>query len=138
MATIIFLINGKLVLLRPRRAVHEEVKYDLQVLADRIEFYWTHLSGIGTLENSLWGWDGKQIRIWLDALTIEKIKLDETKDVYESVTESVAIPIDFYPLGEFTILIFSSNRIHLTGSIGCCSCSYGQRYRRWSGSGNFA
>lgn len=98
-ATIIFLINGKLVLLRPRRAAHEEVKYDMQILADRIEFYWTHLSGIGTLENSLWGWDGMQIRIWLDALTIEKVKVDAKRDAYEAVAESVAIALDFYPLG---------------------------------------
>ncbi|KAM0751704.1 RIC1-domain-containing protein, partial [Meredithblackwellia eburnea MCA 4105] len=97
-ATIIFLINGKLVLLRPRRSAHEEVKYDLQILADRIEFYWTHLSGIGTLENSLWGWDGTQIRVWLDALTIERVKVDEKRDAYESVTESVGIHVDFYPL----------------------------------------
>ncbi|KAK4051297.1 WD40 repeat protein [Microbotryomycetes sp. JL221] len=97
-ATIIFLIDGKLVLLRPRRAAHEEVKYDMQILADRIEFYWTHLSGIGTLENSLWGFDGKQIRIWLDALTIEKVKVDAKRDSYETVMESVAIPLDFYPL----------------------------------------
>lgn len=103
-ATIIFLINGNLVLLRPRKAVHEEVKYDMQVLADRIEFYWTHLSGIGTLENSLWGYDGARIRIWLDALTIEKVRLDEKRDVYESVNESVAIPVDFYPLGALVFL----------------------------------
>lgn len=97
-ATIIFLIAGQLVLLRPRRAAHEEVKYDLQILADRIEFYWTHLSGIGTLENSLWGFDGQKIRIWLNALTIEKVKLDEKRDKYEEVEESVAIGLDFYPL----------------------------------------
>jgi len=97
-ATIIFLISGTLVLLRPRRAAHEEVKYDLQILADRVEFYWTHLAGIGTLENSLWGWDGKAIRIWLDALTIEKVKVDKRRDAYEQVQESVAIELDFYPL----------------------------------------
>ncbi|SCV72828.1 BQ2448_4365 [Microbotryum intermedium] len=97
-ATIIFLISGQLVLLRPRRAAHEEVKYDLQILADRIEFYWTHLSGIGTLENSLWGWDGERIRIWLDALTIEKVLVDAKKDAYERVSESVGIKLDFYPL----------------------------------------
>lgn len=106
-ATIIFLINGSLVLLRPRRSANEEVKYDLQILADRIEFYWTHLSGIGTLENSLWGWDGNQIRIWLDALTIEKVKVDEVRDAYESVTESVGIPLDFYPLGEHEVHNFN-------------------------------
>ncbi|KDE04043.1 hypothetical protein MVLG_05482 [Microbotryum lychnidis-dioicae p1A1 Lamole] len=97
-ATIIFLISGQLVILRPRRAAHEEVKYDLQILADRIEFYWTHLSGIGTLENSLWGWDGERIRIWLDALTIEKVLVDAKKDAYERVRESVGIKLDLYPL----------------------------------------
>lgn len=95
-ATVIFLIDGKLVLLRPRRAADQEVKYDMQILADRIEFYWTHLSGIGTLENSLWGWDGDRIRVWLDALTIEPNN-DET-DVYETIGENLSIELDFYPL----------------------------------------
>ncbi|BGP45572.1 WD40 repeat protein [Rhodotorula kratochvilovae] len=97
-ATIIFLISGRLVLLRPRRAAHEEVKYDLQILSDGIEFYWTHLRGIGTLENSLWAWDGRKIRVWLDALTIEKVRVDARRDAYETVRESVAIPLEFYPL----------------------------------------
>ncbi|GAA5829201.1 hypothetical protein JCM11251_004158 [Rhodosporidiobolus azoricus] len=97
-ATIIFLISGRLVLLRPRRAASNEVKYDLQILADRVEFYWTHLSGIGTLENSLWAWDGNKVRIWLDALTIEKVRVDARRDAYETVRESVAIALDFYPL----------------------------------------
>jgi hypothetical protein len=99
-ATIIFLIQGQIILLRPRRSAHEEVKYDLQILAEQIEFYWTHLSGIGTLENSLWGWNGKEILIWLDALTIEKVRVDEERDTYESVSESAAIVLEFYPLGE--------------------------------------
>ncbi|GAA5876832.1 hypothetical protein JCM3774_000784 [Rhodotorula dairenensis] len=97
-ATIIFLISGRLVLLRPRRAASEEVKYDLQILANRVEFYWTHLSGIGSLENSLWAWDGRRVRIWLDALTIEKVRVDARRDAYETVRESVEIPLDFYPL----------------------------------------
>ncbi|CAD6885222.1 unnamed protein product [Tilletia laevis] len=74
-ATVIFLIDGKLVLLRPRQTAgedYEEVAYDMQILADRIEYYWTHLQGIGSLENSLWGYDGHGIKLWLDALTIEQ------------------------------------------------------------------
>lgn len=70
----------------------------MQVLADRIESYWTHLHGLGTLENSLWGWDGLGMRIWLDALTIEATKVDESKDAYVSVKESIHLPLDFYPL----------------------------------------
>lgn len=68
-------------------------------MADRVEFYWTHLRGIGTLENSLWAWDGAKIRVWLDALTIEKVRVDAKRDAYETVRESVSMPLDFYPLG---------------------------------------
>lgn len=119
-ATIIFLVDGKLVLLRPRRSGPdvEEVAYDMQILGDRIEYYWTHLQGIGTLENSLWGYDGKGIKLWLDALTIEQAEpLYEDEDwedngelrddeddrpEYKTIDESLSIPLDFYPLCEYT------------------------------------
>jgi hypothetical protein len=97
-ATIIFLVDGRMVLLRPRRAGTDEVRYDMQVLADGIETYWTHLHGVGTLENSLWGYDGRSMRVWLDALTIEATRVDLDKDTYESVKESINLRLDFYPL----------------------------------------
>lgn len=138
LATVIFLIDSALVLLRPRKAsshhshrrsnslrpsspsapVHkranslrplepEEVKYDFQVLADRVETYWTHLSGIGTLENSLWAWDGERLRVWLDALTVDRVESGGTKGEergYKRVGESVSIPLDFYPLCEVSFI----------------------------------
>lgn len=70
----------------------------MQILADKIEFCWIHLGGIGALENSLWGYDGSGVRIWLDALTIEAASVDLALDAYQSVQESVKIPLDFYPL----------------------------------------
>lgn len=97
-ATIIFLVDGRLVLLRPRKAGNDEVRYDMQVLADRIESYWTHLHGVGTLENSLWGYDGASMRVWLDALTIEATRVDLDLDTYESVQASINLRLDFYPL----------------------------------------
>ncbi|CEH17800.1 WD40 repeat protein [Ceraceosorus bombacis] len=104
-ATVIFLIDGKLMLLRPRKAGEDqdEVSYDMQILGDRIEYYWTHLSGVGTLENSLWGYDGHGIKLWLDALTIEQAeRVDEEEDEdtpeYKTIEESVSMPLDFYPL----------------------------------------
>lgn len=138
-ATIIFLVDGKLVLLRPRKITGnkaqvngaaqgeeaEEVAYDMQILGDRIEYYWTHLSGIGTLENSLWGYDGSGIKLWLDALTIEQAEPrrqviaggqddgdgddghqdaeandDEEEEMpeYKTIEESLSMPLDFYPL----------------------------------------
>ncbi|KAJ1028728.1 hypothetical protein NDA16_001894 [Ustilago loliicola] len=141
-ATIIFLIDGKLVLLRPRKVGgtnrpnsiqnpledfddprhdqvgygddddgDEEVAYDMQILADKIEYYWTHLQGIGTLENSLWGYDGNGIKLWLDALRIpssdpdESLRSDDEEDEeqdqrpeYKTIESSVSMPLDFYPL----------------------------------------
>lgn len=77
----------------------------MQILADRIEFCWIHLRGIGTLENSLWGYDGTGIRVWLDALTIESGTVDDQNEleVLENVKESVNIPLDFYPLCELFV-----------------------------------
>jgi hypothetical protein len=120
-ATIIFLISGRLVLLRPRRAASQEVKYDLQLLSSSIEFFWTHLSGIGTLENSLWGYsEGRKIQIWLDALTIEKVRVDRKKDTYQTVEESVGIELDFYPLAvlmEKGIVVGVDQEINLRKSL---------------------
>lgn len=71
----------------------------MQILADRIEFCWIHLRGIGTLENSLWGYDGQSMRVWLNALAIESSpQLADAER--EDVKESVNIPLDFYPLCE--------------------------------------
>lgn len=80
----------------------------MQILADRIEFCWIHLEGIGTLENSLWGYDGHGIRLWLDALTLENADAasSASQHVVESVQESVKIPLSFYPLCESSFLHF--------------------------------
>ncbi|KZO96717.1 RIC1-domain-containing protein [Calocera viscosa TUFC12733] len=101
-ATVIMLIGGKLVLLRPRKAGSDEVRYDMQILSDCIEFCWTQLRGVGALENSLWAFDGSGLRVWLDALTIEGVEVDDEKDAYESVKESVHIPLDSYPVSVLT------------------------------------
>jgi RAB6A-GEF complex partner protein 1 len=69
----------------------------MQIFADRIEFCWIHLRGIGALENSLWGYDGQGIRVWLNALAIETTS---SGHLSESVKESVNIPLQFYPLCE--------------------------------------
>jgi hypothetical protein len=97
-ATVLMVVGGQLVLLRPRKSGNQEVKYDMQIFADRIEFCWIHLRGIGALENSLWGYDGQGIRVWLNALAIEAPPSDDPSDIPESVKESVNIPLDFYPL----------------------------------------
>ncbi len=73
----------------------------MQILSDRIEFCWIHLRGIGALENSLWGYDGKGIRVWLNALNLDRGTTGELM-LEQDVQESVNIPLDFYPLCERT------------------------------------
>ncbi|PPQ63714.1 hypothetical protein CVT24_004294 [Panaeolus cyanescens] len=95
-ATVLMVVGGQLILLRPRKSASEEVKYDIHVLANRIEFCWIHLRGIGALENSLWAYDASGIRVWLNALSIESPPAQNSEP--DNVQESVKIPLDFYPL----------------------------------------
>ncbi|TFK57640.1 RIC1-domain-containing protein [Heliocybe sulcata] len=101
-ATVLMMVGGKLVLLRPRKLASQEVRYDMQILADRVEFCWIHLRGIGALENSLWGYDGQSLRIWLNALAIEPTKptAEEEAEDEANITpkESLSMQLDFYPL----------------------------------------
>ncbi|KAF8634465.1 hypothetical protein AX15_000906 [Amanita polypyramis BW_CC] len=98
-ATVLMVVGGQLILLRPRKTAYRDVKYDIQVFADRVEFCWIHLRGIGALENSLWAFDGKGLRVWLNALTIESSSsLQRVNESPVGVQESVKIPLDFYPL----------------------------------------
>ncbi|KAF8912940.1 RIC1-domain-containing protein [Gymnopilus junonius] len=76
----------------------DEVKYDIQVLADRIEFCWIHLRGVGALENSLWAYDAQGMRVWLNALSLESSTSISADPDVKDVKESVNIPLDFYPL----------------------------------------
>ncbi|KAF9478024.1 RIC1-domain-containing protein [Pholiota conissans] len=96
-ATVLMVVGGQLILLRPRKSASAEVKYDVQVLAERIEFCWIHLRGVGALENSLWAYDASGMRVWLNALSIESPQNNSISPVTD-VKESVKIPLDFYPL----------------------------------------
>jgi RAB6A-GEF complex partner protein 1 len=70
-ATIIFLLDGKLVLLRPS-ARHEppgnDLKYDMRVLSDKVEWFMV-LANQGeelvnpTLNGSLWAWNGSALNV---------------------------------------------------------------------------
>ncbi|WFD34216.1 WD40 repeat protein [Malassezia cuniculi] len=100
-ASVIFLVDGRLVLLRPRR-VHgahgTELSYDLQILHDCVETYWTNLQGRDTLHNSLWGFDGNVTRVWLDVLSLGSS--DVAGDY--GIDAHAVIPASAYPL---TILL---------------------------------
>ena len=104
-----------------------EVNYDLQIFADRIEFCWIHLRGIGALENSLWAYDGQGIRVWLSALSIEAPMQDNSSNPPDNVKESVNIPLDFYPLCRLTCTLYLACLI-----FSFASCTHGQRHYHWS------
>ncbi|PLW15504.1 hypothetical protein PCANC_15687 [Puccinia coronata f. sp. avenae] len=108
-ALIILLVGGNVVLLRPQRSGRAEVKYDMQILAERVEFYWAGRQLIhgqlALLENSLWAWDGKQICVWLDALAIDNVYSPPHPEKELQLrqnrlpTESrLTIPLNFHPL----------------------------------------
>ena len=99
------------------------MRYDMQILADRIEFCWIHLRGIGTLENSLWGYDGQGIRVWLNALAIEAVPppTEDGSVIHDHVKESVNIPLDFYPLCRPLAYYW----LRALNTDDFCSCPYG-------------
>lgn len=89
----------------------------MQILADRVEFCWIHLRGIGALENSLWGYDGRGLRVWLNALAIEA-----PKTASGTVKESVNISLDFYPLCGYFV---SQHTSFYTEGSSPDSCAHG-------------
>ncbi|KAF8542696.1 RIC1-domain-containing protein [Trichophaea hybrida] len=116
-ATMIFLVDGKLVLLQPSTTEGGELKYDMRVLLQNVEYYAlirdqpvqqvflskpeedTPLSETfpvpveRNLSDSLWAFDGNDVKAWIDV-----------KDILESgengreLPSPVKVPVDFYPL----------------------------------------
>ncbi|WAR58504.1 hypothetical protein PtB15_5B738 [Puccinia triticina] len=90
-ATIVLLVGGALLLLRPRPAA---LAYDVHTLATRVEFFSPGTPGPASvlpaaLEPSLWAWDAAAVRVWLgfpDALSAGP------------PAPSLAFPLAFYPL----------------------------------------
>jgi hypothetical protein len=70
-ATIVFLLDGKLVLLRPSargESPATDLKYDMKILSDKIEFFMLLSNrsdelSIPLLNGSIWAWDGKQLNV---------------------------------------------------------------------------
>ena len=105
-ASVLFLVDGKLVLLKP--AVNDEghQKYDMRVIAQNVEYYACTrdqpfarpLTGVPsqeqdeTLHNSLWIFDGSDLKAWtsLDQLLQTPSGVD--------LPPAVSVPADFYPL----------------------------------------
>ncbi|KAK2611043.1 hypothetical protein N8I77_004425 [Diaporthe amygdali] len=112
-ASVLFLVDGKLVLLRPSLNDEGQLKYDMRVIAQNVEYYVSmkdqpFLSPIGPprtnipaeaenedLFNSLWMFDGGDLKTWSD---MQKVLNAIAGDNHREVPPAVAISVDFYPL----------------------------------------
>lgn len=107
-ASVLFLIDGKLVLLQPSLNDNGDLKYDMRVIASSIEYFslarddptildmslQTAIEGDEVIENvlrdSLWAFNGHNIKVWPD---IQELLNHELHDL----DTSIEISIDFYP-----------------------------------------
>lgn len=111
-ASVIFLVDGKLVLLRPSLNDEGQLKYDMRVIAQNVEYHAsmrdqpllnvTRQPGDDTLQrgppalrDSLWVFDGMEMKSW----TSMKEVLDAASgDSTQELPPAVSVPVDFYPL----------------------------------------
>lgn len=120
-ASVLFLVDGKLVLLQPSTNDHGELKYDMRVIAQNVEYFQlmrdhpatvaalTRTSpGTATpnglsldqplghsLRDSLWYFDGKGMQVWSD---IQDVIACAPAELGRDLPPSISIPLDFYPL----------------------------------------
>jgi hypothetical protein len=111
-ASVLFLVDGKLVLLRPSVSEEGQLKYDMRVVAQNVEYYasmrdqpFTREEDDG-LRNSLWIFDGGELKVWTDMEAVLKAVSGEGSA--RELPRTVSIPVDFYPLstllGKATVL----------------------------------
>ncbi len=119
MASVLVLVDGKLVLFQPSRNEEGHLKYDMRIIAQSVEYYMCMRDqpfsflpaaaagapsvpgdggsgGIGsdeTLQDSLWLFDGGELKLWTDTHHV----LDAVV-ASGNLTPPVTVEADFYPL----------------------------------------
>ncbi|ATY62405.1 DUF1339 domain [Cordyceps militaris] len=105
-ASVIFLVDGKLVLLSPSLNDEGQLKYDMRVIAQNVEFHASmrdqpllnlerdETRGPPALRDSLWVFDGMQVKGWASIDDVLNAASDGTKEL----PAPVSFPVDFYPL----------------------------------------
>jgi hypothetical protein len=120
-ASVLFLIDGKLVLLQPSTNDRGELKYDMRVVAHNVEYYLllrdqpsiTNSLSNGRVESpaieinefgssfghslreSIWFFDGSTLNLWSD---IQDVLACAPTDLERDLPQAVSIPVEFYPL----------------------------------------
>ena len=121
-ASVLFLVDDKVVLLQPARTAEGALKYDMRVIAQHVEYYilmrdqvYFNFSTAGDesrpstpaagmslnnsrahhlLRDSLWTFGGDDLRVWGDVREV----LREPSDELSARKDILSIPVDFYPL----------------------------------------
>ncbi|XWW93161.1 hypothetical protein V2A60_001090 [Cordyceps javanica] len=105
-ASVIFLVDGKLVLLSPSLNDEGQLKYDMRVIAQNVEYHASmrdqpllnverdETRGPPALRDSLWVFDGMQVKGWASIHDVLNAASDGTKEL----PAPVSFPVDFYPL----------------------------------------
>ncbi|KAG9234112.1 RIC1-domain-containing protein [Amylocarpus encephaloides] len=116
-ASVLFLVDGKLVLLQPSLNEEHKLKYDMRVIAQNIEYYALMRDlpfaspprslessasfdeknvddSIG-LRDSLWLFDGNEMRLWTD---VQDVLRSAPSEFGRDLPPLVSISVDFYPL----------------------------------------
>ncbi|KAL0936631.1 RIC1 domain-containing protein [Colletotrichum truncatum] len=112
-ASVLFLVDAKLVLLQPSLNHEGHLKYDMKVIAQNVEFHVsmrdqphfdsisapteeaTSVGGDTSLRNSLWVFDGHEFKLWPDVQEVLRATTDETS---RDLPKTISVPLDFYPL----------------------------------------
>ncbi|KAG9246330.1 RIC1-domain-containing protein, partial [Calycina marina] len=118
-ATVLFLVDGKLVLLQPSITEDQKLKYEMRVIAQNVEYYALMrdqpssssprdpipMNGLSIdehspddghgLRDSLWIFDGNDVKIWPD---VQDLLQSAPMELGRELPSVVSIPVDFYPL----------------------------------------
>ncbi|KAF2145566.1 uncharacterized protein K452DRAFT_264703 [Aplosporella prunicola CBS 121167] len=120
-ATILFLVDGKLVLLQPTTNEDGMLKYEMRIIAQNVEYYalmrdhpsfriaededYLPPSSAANmtsnqfqghdLRDSLWYFDGQDMKLWIDA---QDVLISASAELGRDLPATVNIPVDFYPL----------------------------------------
>lgn len=117
-ASVLFLLDGKLVMLQPTVTDEGELKYDMRLIAHNVEYYLLARDAAGhfaapppeitqegneetnntsghSLRDSLWLFDGQDMRVWTD---VNDLLAAVPAEYGRDMPPSIAIPVDFFPL----------------------------------------
>ncbi|CRK30246.1 hypothetical protein BN1723_014356 [Verticillium longisporum] len=112
-ASVLFLVDAKLVLLCPSVNSEGHLKYDMRVISQNVEFYASmrdqpaqdvlasspqnnSTKTVDTsLRNALWVFDGTEFKVWPELQDVMRAASGESSG---DLPATVSIPIDFYPL----------------------------------------